>query len=432
MTIQESFNRERTRIDAGVQSGRTKPVYSRSLASICGWIFLAYVLFAICYLGFGVNAKAGDILRGGTSGKTSTPATSTFFGGNQAAMAAIQNNANEILSRAAEALKSAQALQQAARNAALAGSSNIPNGLITGGLQVATGKNAEWQGAKLPTQSVTGGQTTVTIQQTAPQAILNWQTFNVGKNTTAYFNQSTGGSFASTWVALNRILDPSGNPSQILGSIKAQGQVYLINQNGVIFSGTSQVNVSSLLAAAAMITDTQFTTSGIYSTIANSVYQPSFTGSSGPVIIRAGAQLTTNAPLGIADRGGWIILLGASLENDGSITTANGQTLLAAGKDFNLLQGYSIAPANSSSGNLTATTLGTEVAVNPGGIAVNTGLIQATTGDITMVGQQVTQAGVVISTSSVGQRGTIHPLTPTVDPITGSTFPITTVSSTPL
>src|SRR5260370_31318971 len=137
----------------------------------------------------------------------------------------------------------------------------------------------------------------------------------------------------------------------------------------------------------------------------------------------AGAQLTTNAPLGIADRGGSIILLGASVENDGSITTANGQALLAAGKDFNLLQGYSIAPANSSSGNLTATTLGTEVAVNPGGIAVNTGLIQATTGDITMVGQQVTQAGVVISPSSRGQRGTIHLLTPTADPVRGRTFP---------
>jgi len=226
----------------GINSRAEKLLSSRSLAflrgldsvascslCLCGEKFICYLLFAICYLGFGVDAKAGDILRGGTSGNTSTPATSTFFGGNQAAMTALQNNANEILSRAADALKSAQAMQQAARNAALAGSSNVPNGLIPGGLQMATGKNAEWQGAKLPTQSVTGAQTTVTIQQTSSQAILNWQTFNVGKNTTVDFNQNAGGVLANSWVALNRILDPSGRPSQILGSIKAQGQVYLIN-----------------------------------------------------------------------------------------------------------------------------------------------------------------------------------------------------------
>src|SRR5580704_404059 len=170
--------------------------------------FICYLLFAICYSGLGVAAQAGDILRGNTGGNNSSAGNSAFFGGNQAAMAALQNNANDILARATNALKSAQAMQQAARNAALAASSNVPNGLIPGGLQIATGKNAEWQGVKLPTQSAAGGSTTVTIQQTSPQAILNWQTFNVGKNTTVDFNQSGGGVIANSWVALNRILDP--------------------------------------------------------------------------------------------------------------------------------------------------------------------------------------------------------------------------------
>jgi filamentous hemagglutinin family protein len=221
----------------------------------------------------------------------------------------------------------------------------------------------------------------------------------------------------AAWVALNRIL--SGTPSQILGSIKAQGQVYLINQNGIIFGGSSQVNVGTFLAAAAVITDSQFINNGIYSVQnSQSNEQPSFTGGLGPIVVQAGAELITGAPLRTGDRGGSVILLGGSVENDGSITTANGQTLMAAGKNFTLLQGYSIAPGTSSvsaTGNQTSTTLGTEVVVAGGGTAVNNGLIEATTGDITMVGHQVTQNGVMIATSSVDQRGTIHLLTSTSD-----------------
>jgi filamentous hemagglutinin family protein len=389
---------------------------SRTFVFIRGSI--CYLLFAICYSGLRVSAEAGDILRGNI-GPSSSAAASSYYGGNQAAMSQLQNNANDILTRAADAMKSVQAMQQAARNAALNAASNVPNGLTTGGLQIATGNNAEWTGANQPTQSTANGQTTVAIQQTSSQAILTWQTFNVGKNTTVDFNQSGGGASANTWVALNRIL--SGTPSQILGSIKAQGQVYLINQNGIVFGGASQVNVSTLLAGAASISDSQFIDNGIYSPISDETLgAPSFTNGLGAVVVDAGAQLVTNAPLRTGDRGGSVILLGGSVQNNGSIITGDGQTVLAAGSDFYLIQGYSIIPGSSSSssttqGNETSTTLGAEVAVKDGGNALNTGLIEATTGDITMVGHQVTQGGVMIATSSVDQRGTIHLLTSTSD-----------------
>ena len=55
---------------------------------------------------------------------------------------------------------------------------------------------------------------------------------------------------AKDWIALNRIIDPSGLPSQILGQIKAEGSVYLINANGIIFGGASQVNVHTLIASS--------------------------------------------------------------------------------------------------------------------------------------------------------------------------------------
>ena len=44
-------------------------------------------------------------------------------------------------------------------------------------------------------------------------------------------------------------------PSQILGSLDAIGQVYVINANGIIFGGTSQLNLHSLVASALPIND---------------------------------------------------------------------------------------------------------------------------------------------------------------------------------
>ncbi|MQT72112.1 filamentous hemagglutinin N-terminal domain-containing protein, partial [Pseudomonas sp. FSL R10-0071] len=99
---------------------------------------------------------------------------------------------------------------------------------------------------------------TVTIEQTADKAILNWETFNVGRNTTVDFQQQ------SNWAALNRVNDPNAKPSEIQGQIKGAGTVMIMNRNGVVFSGTSQVNVRNLVAGAASITDDQFTQRGIY------------------------------------------------------------------------------------------------------------------------------------------------------------------------
>ncbi len=177
-----------------------------------------------------------------------------------AAMASVQQaqqatvQSRNSLSAAVRAIQAMQGVQNAAHNAAAAVGSSVPNGLAPGGLQVApnTSDPAVWQGASLPTQSTSGSQTTVTVVQNTQKAILTWSSFNVGANTQLYFNQSAGNASDGTnnWIALNRIIDPSGVPSQILGQIKAEGSVYLINQNGVIFGGTSQIDVHTLIASS--------------------------------------------------------------------------------------------------------------------------------------------------------------------------------------
>src|SRR5271165_1179368 len=240
----------------------------KNLRDLCALCVMLFFLFLYA-------ANAGDILRGGFSARTA-PATTTSGSGNTAMVARLRANEQDILSRTTQALQAVQAMQSAAQNIAQNGPNNlgldpnhpgqqlpnVPNGLTKGGLQVAPGATANsalWQNANLPTQSISGGQTTVTITQTAPKAILTWQTFNVGKNTTADFDHNAGTqNGTNNWIALNRVLDPTGVPSQILGSIKADGQVYLINRNGIIFGGSSQVNVNTLYASTLNIPDASF------------------------------------------------------------------------------------------------------------------------------------------------------------------------------
>lgn len=367
----------------------------------------------------------------GTSALTSSSALST----GQATQVQAVQTAND-LAAAARAITSMQAAQAAAQSAAVAGANNLgldpvhpgqalPNvadGLQVGGLVPDSGIAApgvanpvtSWTGASTPVQSVSAGKTTVTIQQTQANAILNWTTFNIGKNTTLTFNQSAGD------VALNRVTDPSGSPSQILGALSGAGQVYVINQNGIIFGGSSQVNVGALIASAANITDTQFTTNGIYSTKSGTSYNPSFTNAGGAVTVQAGAQIATLAPGSVTTGGGFVLLLGTNVSNQGAISTPDGQTELAAGDNFLLRPGY------STTANEASTTRGNEVAaqLNKAGSSLtggsgtvsNSGMIIADTGDITLDGESVAQTGVLLSTTSVSVRGTIHLLTSASDP----------------
>jgi filamentous hemagglutinin family protein len=77
------------------------------------------------------------------------------------------------------------------------------------------------------------------IHQTSDKAAINWQNFDVGAAESVRFDQPS-----STSAALNRVLGQS--PTEILGALAANGQVFVLNPNGVLFGASAQVNVGSL------------------------------------------------------------------------------------------------------------------------------------------------------------------------------------------
>jgi filamentous hemagglutinin family protein len=331
--------------------------------------------------------------------------------------AAVARQSQNSLARATQAIQALQAAQAAARNAAQASQRSaalpqvvVPNGLTPGGLVPDSGLAGHgvanpvvtWTGANTPTQTQSGGQTSVTVNQTTAKAILNWNSFNIGARTTLTFDQHGN----ANWTALNRVGN-SVAPSQILGAVKADGQVLVINRNGIVFGGASQVNIGSLIASSANITDQQFLGKGIYSTQSGASYLPSFSGAGGKIIVEQGALITTTAPASVTAGGGFVLLMGTEVANAGSIATPKGQTMLAAGDDFILRPGYGTAA------NQTSTTRGNEVAPvlyagsTSGGVS-NTGLVLAQQGDITLAGHAIAQDGILLSTTSVNARGTIH------------------------
>src|SRR5689334_783570 len=91
------------------------------------------------------------------------------------------------------------------------------------------------------------GTPTVTVNQTSDRAIINWNSFNIGTGELTKFNQPNSGS-----VTLNRVTGGLG-PSQILGTIEANGRIFLVNADGILFGAGAKVNTGGFLATTSDI-----------------------------------------------------------------------------------------------------------------------------------------------------------------------------------
>ncbi|HWA92167.1 MAG TPA: filamentous hemagglutinin family protein [Rhizomicrobium sp.] len=318
---------------------------------------------------------------------------------NAAHMAGAQIRALQYQSRVTQAASMAADAQAAARAAAAALNPGVPDGLAPGGLvpvpdPVSAAKDDTglhtWDGAEQPMQETEdGGKVKVTVHQTQSRAILSWETFNVGKNTDLYFDQSVNGVDQSGWVALNRVvgqLDPITGlrdpnavpaPSQILGSIHAPGTVMVLNQNGVIFTGTSQINTNSFIATSLEIGRSIDSASGqrldikqrnaefldfgflgyadqnpldfhAYTFSAQaSLDSQGIDAVEGAIDVQAGAQITSGT-------GGYILLTGPKVTNSGTLTSTAGQVSLQSGRYIKLTRSTGEADENPDVRGFTA------------------------------------------------------------------------------
>jgi filamentous hemagglutinin family protein len=164
---------------------------------------------------------------------------------------------------------------------------------------------------------VSAGQATIaqtpgqmTITQTTSNVAINWQSFGIGAGQSVQFVQP-----GRQAIALNRVV--GADPSVILGSLSANGQVFLVNPNGIMFGLGASVNVGGLVASTLNTTDVDFM-AGRYR----------FSGPST-------AELVNQGVLRAAD-GGYVALLGAHVNNRGTVTAQRGSVALAAGQAMTL------------------------------------------------------------------------------------------------
>jgi filamentous hemagglutinin len=235
------------------------------------------------------------------------------------------------------------------------------------------------------------------IDQATQRAIYNWSSFNIARGSEVRFNQPNAGS-----SALNRIFD--ADPTLIQGALSANGQVILLNQNGILFDRGSQVNVRSLIASTLNITDDVFM-SGVRHEGDSAALL--FEGVTGFTRIDIGSYGPADAPAAMltASQGGNIIILAPDIVNNGIIRSPDGQVILAAGHKVLLYQppaqnsaqirGYFVqVSANKDPLNLTS-------------LVTNLGNISADRGNVTLAGLAINQMGRVSAKTAVNRNGSI-------------------------
>ncbi|MGB9988863.1 beta strand repeat-containing protein [Pseudoduganella rhizocola] len=202
-----------------------------------------------------------------------------------------------------------------------------------------------------------------------PNTIINWQSFSVGRDEITRFIQQSSDS-----KVLNRITGQ--DPSQILGSLQSNGQVFLINPNGVLFGKDARIDVNGLVASSLQLSNSDFLAG-----------KHNFQGEAGAGKVVNQGSITT-------PQGGKVFLIAPTVENHGVISAPNGEILLAAGKSVQLVD--SANPAI------------TVVVSAPEDQALNLGQIVAQGGRVGIYGALVNQRGVVNANSAVrGENGKI-------------------------
>ncbi|MBL8326805.1 MAG: filamentous hemagglutinin N-terminal domain-containing protein [Rubrivivax sp.] len=185
-------------------------------------------------------------------------------------------------------------------------------GLLSAPAQAAPEGGTVRAGSATITQGGAPLATQTRIDQSSQRAVIDWRSFNVGAGEQVLFVQPSAGS-----ATLNRVTGEQ--LSTIHGRISANGQVFLVNPNGVVLGGGAQVNVGSFVASTANVGNADFMAGRL------EFRQP---GAPGAGIVNRG-HIT-------AAEGGLVALVAPHVRNDGVIQARLGRVVLGAGDTFAL------------------------------------------------------------------------------------------------
>ncbi len=162
--------------------------------------------------------------------------------------------------------------------------------------------------------SLTTDDQTLTIQQQSDQAIIEWNSFNIGENNIVTFNQPSAAA-----SALNRVI--SGNPTTLAGVLNANGKVFVVNENGVYFTPTATINAHSFAASTLALSNDDFLNNKLLFKLddVDNIFSS---------IVHKGSITTLD--------GGFTALLGGAVDNEGTINANLGKIGIGAGKEITL------------------------------------------------------------------------------------------------
>ncbi len=212
----------------------------------------------------------------------------------------------------------------------------------------------------------------MTVQQNSQRMAIDWTKFDIAKDETVRYAQPDRNA-----ISLNRVT--GGQQSVIAGNLNANGNVVLVNPNGVVFTKNSSVDVGGLVASTARLNDEAMKN---FSNGKDSLGL-SLDKDSTASVINEGQ---------IKAQGGLVALHAANVENKGTITNEGGTLAMAAAKNLTL------SAADDDKLNFT---VDGELAKSQ---ALNSGSLKADGGYVVMTAKS---AGDVLSTV-VNNTGTIE------------------------
>ncbi|ENW99573.1 hypothetical protein F900_02378 [Acinetobacter modestus] len=222
------------------------------------------------------------------------------------------------------------------------------------------------------TASISTAGTTTTINQSTSKAAIDWSSFSTNSNEIVNFVQPNSSS-----ITLNRVTGTS--TSTLNGQLNANGQVFIINPNGVLFGSTSQVNTAGLVASTLNLSNSDFN---------NNLFN--FSNTSNNKVVENRGKITVPT-------GGTVALIAPTIKQTGTIKAPQGNVLLAAGGDITL---------NLNNGSLLGYTINqgkAQALINAGG------MIQADGGKVVLTAKGIDElSNAVVNSVGIIQAQTVN------------------------